>query len=80
MTEKLKGAGKQWERYKYALAAAVLGIVLLALPAGRGKNTTQSVHYLIELYHISSQKPSGKPCSAFFLHTFTKHRVCFPTS
>ena len=29
-------------------------------------NWIELMHYLIELYHISSQKPSGKPCSAFY--------------
>ena len=41
MMEKLKGAGKQWERYKYALAAALAGIVLLSLPAAAGSRQEQ---------------------------------------
>jgi len=45
MTEKLKGAGKRWERYKYAALAAALGILLLALPSGKAaaERKTQEV-------------------------------------
>ena len=34
MTEKIKGAKKLWERYKYVGLVVLAGIVLLALPTG----------------------------------------------
>ena len=49
MREKLKGAGKQWERYKYAAAAAAVGILLLALPTGHSKDRSQSTQELPSL-------------------------------
>lgn len=49
MTEKLKGAGKRWERYKYAALAAVLGITLLALPSGKAAPETKTAPVLTAL-------------------------------
>ena len=41
MKEKTEGAKKTWERYKYAALAALVGVGLLLIPAGKGENTQQ---------------------------------------
>lgn len=45
MTEKLEGAKKQWQRYKYAALAALLGVALLLFPVGTksGREETASL-------------------------------------
>ena len=54
MSEKAKGAKKLWERYKYALAVALIGAALLLWPGSRSGGTDTAPPRTQEAVQIAS--------------------------
>ena len=54
MSEKAKGAKKLWERYKYALAVALIGAALLLWPGSRSGGTDTAPPRAQEAVQIAS--------------------------
>ena len=55
MKEKTEGAKKTWERYKYAALAALVGVGLLLIPAGKGENTQQKTAEVFQNGQLQQQ-------------------------
>ena len=55
MKEKTEGAKKSWERYKYAALAALVGVGLLLIPAGKGEDTQRKTPEVVQNRELQQQ-------------------------
>ena len=55
MKEKTEGAKKSWERYKYAALAALVGVGLLLIPAGKGEDTQRKTPEAVQNRELQQQ-------------------------
>ena len=55
MKEKTEGAKKSWERYKYAALAALVGVGLLLIPAGKGGDTQRKTPEAVQNRELQQQ-------------------------
>ena len=55
MKEKTEGAKKAWERYKYAALAALVGVGLLLIPAGKGEDTQRKTPEAVQNRELQQQ-------------------------
>lgn len=55
MKEKTEGAKKSWERYKYAALAALVGVGLLLIPAGKGEDTQRKTPETVQNRELQQQ-------------------------
>ena len=55
MKEKTEGAKKPWERYKYAALAALVGVGLLLIPAGKGEDTQRKTPEAVQNRELQQQ-------------------------